>query len=164
MIQTETLGVASDTGVLLLDSSDLPVNGVVYTDVAVTYRKNGDSGFTTKTLLSGEWSDRGDGLYRLSLSAAELDRAGSFRYLVKHVSGPTFLRYENEILVVENYQDIANHIIAIKQELAGKANIRDVNLLFNQVELRVRELEMQKKELGRRLSMAEASLAALRAE
>lgn len=164
MIQTETLGVASDVGVLLLNSSDTPVNGVAFDDVAVTYRKNGDSGFTSKSLLAGEWTDLGDGLYRLSFSAAELDRAGGFRYLVKWASGTVFERYENEILIVADYQDIADQLIDAKQTLAGKANIGDVNLLFNQVELRVRELEMQKNELGRRLNLAEASLAALRAE
>ena len=73
-----------------------------------------------------------------------------------------FERYENFLLVVEDYEDIASHIISIRAALTSKANIRDVNILFSQLELRIRELEMQKAELGRRLSLAEASLAALR--
>jgi hypothetical protein len=158
MIQSVTKGLTTDVGVVLLDSSDNPVNGVLYTAVTVRYRKNGAT-YVIKPLLSGEWNEVGDGLYRLTFTATELDTAGSFRYLI---TGGSFSRYENDLIVVDEFLDLAAQIVDIKQQLTTKANIRDVDILFSQLELRMRRTELTIKDLTRRLAAAEAALGALR--
>jgi hypothetical protein len=159
VIHSVTKGLTTDVGVLLLDASDNPKNGVLYSDVTVMYRKNGQTSFTVKSLLAGEWTEVGDGLYRLTFTSTELDAAGSFRYLL---TGATFSRHENDVLVVDEYQSLAAQIVDIKQQLTTKANIRDVDILFSQLELRMRRQEQALTDLRRRLKSAEAALGALR--
>lgn len=159
-VQTLVTGVATDVGVTLLDGSDVAVSGVAVGDITVRYRKNGASLYTTKSVLAGEWTEVGDGLYKLSFTSGELDTSGSFRYLV---TGASFSRHENDAILSPDYQDLATQIIELKQLLAAKANIGDVDTLFHQLELRIAELESELNNMKDRLSKAEASLAALRA-
>ena len=158
MIHTVTRGITTDVGVLLLDGSETPVIGVLFSAVTVRYRKNGAS-FVTKVLLSGEWSEVGDGLYRLTFSGGELDASGSFRYLV---TGAGFEIHENDLTVVDDFQSLAAQIADVKQQLATKTNIDDADTLFSQLELRARELELAIRDFKKRLSRAEATLNALR--
>jgi hypothetical protein len=159
MIHTVTRGITTDVGVLLLNASEFPVSGVLFSSVTVRYRKNGATSFTTKALLAGEWTEIGDGLYRLTFSGGELDTSGNFRFLV---TGGSFERHENDLIVVEDFQSLAAQIADVKQQLASKANINDADILFSQLELRARELELAIRDFKKRLSRAEATLAALR--
>ncbi len=161
MIQTLIQGITSEVGVTLLDASDVPVTGVPFSTPVVTYRKNGDSGFTTKTVLSGEWREVGDGLYGLTLSAAELDREGSFRLIVK---GAGFERYEADFLIAADFQDLALALAEMKAALVNKVNIRDATKIFSALELRIRELEQSILLFKKRLTKAESSIGALRAQ
>ena len=161
MIHTVTKEVTTDVGVTLLNSSDVAVNSIASGDVTVTFRKNGDASYTTKTLMAGQWSEVGDGLYRVTFTSAELNTVGSFRYIVK---GAAFERYESDLIVVDEFQSLSEQISSIRAALGTKANIRDVDLLFNQLELRQQQVERTVLDITRRLTLAEAQLAALRGE
>ena len=159
MIHTVTTGITTDVGVTLLDSGDTPVIGVGSGDITVTYRKNGAASFTTKSVLAGEWNEVGDGLYRLTFTATELNTAGSFRFLVK---GGSFDRYEADLIIADDFQDLKTQIASLKADLALKANIRDTNILVSERELRLREAEQRINDLTRRLQIAESALSILR--
>ncbi|NIQ78490.1 MAG: hypothetical protein GTN93_10430 [Anaerolineae bacterium] len=159
MIQTLTNGITTDLGVTLLDASDVAVTGVAFGAVTVEYKKNGDTAFTGKTVLSGDWTEVGGGLYRLTFAGSELDRDGTFLY---KVTGASWDRYENTVIVQTDYLDLAAQIVEIKQLLALKTNITDADALFSQLEIRISELEAAIDDFKLRLDHAEAQLAALR--
>ena len=159
MIHTVTTGITTDVGVTLLNSSDVPVIGVVVGSITVTFRKNGALSFTTKTVLAGEWNEVGDGLYRLTFTALELNAPGSFRFLVK---GASFERYESDLTVADDFQTLSAQIASLKADLALKANIRDTNILVSERELRLNEAELRVSDLNRRLLIAESALSILR--
>jgi hypothetical protein len=159
MIEAVTKGVAKDVGVTLLDSLDVPVTGVLFGSVTVRFRKNGAAGFTTKSVLAGEWNEVGDGIYLLTFTAGELDTAGNFRFLV---DGGAFDRHEHDLLVINEQLSLNQQIVDLKAALAGLANIRDVDTLFAQKELRIQELERRLRDVNRRLSIAQTQLSALR--
>lgn len=159
MIQTLTEGVTTEVGILLLDASDAPVAGVLFGAVTITFRKNGAASFTTKSVLSGEWNEVGDGLYRLTFTSTELDTSGSFRYLV---TGTGFERHENDAIIVDSFQSLATQIVDIRQTLATKVNIRDADILFSQLELRINDLEKRMEDAQNRLLRIESTIASLR--
>jgi len=159
MIHTLTEGVTTEVGVLLLDASDAPVAGVLFGAITVTFRKNGAASFAAKSVLAGEWNEVGDGLYRLTFTSSELDTSGSFRYLVE---GGTFDRHENDVVIVDSFQSLATQIVDIRQTLATKVNIRDADILFSQLELRISELEKRMVDAQNRLLRIESTIASLR--
>jgi hypothetical protein len=161
MIHTVTTGITTDIGVTLLNSSDAPVIGVAVGDITVTYRKNGASSFTTKSVLAGEWNEVGDGLYRLTFTAGELNTSGSFRVMVK---GAAFERYEADLIIADDFEDLATQIASLKADLALKANIRDTNILVSERELRLKEAELRIADLNNRLQIAESALSILRSQ
>jgi len=160
MIESITLGVATDVAVTLLDTSSQAVNNVLHSEVTVQYRRSGQTSYTTKTLLAGEWAEVGDGVYLLTFTDGELSTPGSFRFLVM---GTAFVRHERDLLVIDNHQTLNTQIIAIATVLAKKTNIADANTLFNVAELRLQELERRLRDMRKRLNVAEGMLGALRA-
>jgi hypothetical protein len=160
MIESVTLGAATDIAVTLLDTASAPANEVPYTDITVQYRRSGQTSFTTKTLLEGEWTEVGDGLYLLTFTDGELSTPGNFRFLV---TGTAFVRHERDLLIIDNHQTLNTQIEAIATVLASKTNIADANTLFNVAELRLQEQERLILDLRKRLNVAEGMLGALRA-
>lgn len=156
MIQTITQGVATEIGITLLDSSNNAVIGVLYSALTVQYRKNGGA-FVNKVVTSGEWNEVGDGVYKLTFSAAELDVEGFFRILV---SGSSFVTYRTDLILVNDYLTVAEQVIGIKQDLAGKVNIADAVTLFEQVEVRLKTAEQRVADLETRLQRALGALQA----
>jgi hypothetical protein len=150
--------VGTELSLTLVDASQAPVNGVAFGDITATYRKNGGT-FVTKTVLSGEWAEVGDGVYKLSFTAAELNTAGSFRFTI---TGGSFEPYVADVQIVNNYKDIEAQVIEIKQGLATKVNITEADLLIAQREFRLKQAEQQIAKLLTRVKTAEAGLAALR--
>lgn len=69
--------------VLLVSSVDgvTPVVGLTYSDVIVKYFKEGLVA-ETKALTSSDFSEGGDGMYRVKFSASECDTVGLFQYWV----------------------------------------------------------------------------------
>jgi hypothetical protein len=64
-------------------TTDLPRTGIVFSQVVVSYKKSTATSFTTKTLVTGDFREIGNGIYEISFSAAELNTLGSFLYLVQ---------------------------------------------------------------------------------
>lgn len=157
MLYTTRRNVATELTVTLTDASGDSVTGVLYTAVSVEYRKQGAVGFTSKTLLAGEWSEAGDGIYRVTFTASELDTAGFFRY---KITGGAFEDYIADVQVIDDYLTTAEQIIAIKEALALKTNITDADTLFSQLEQRMRLAEDSVEDLEQRLNRALAALAA----
>jgi hypothetical protein len=75
--------VARKLPCLLYDVTDFktPETGVAYTAVTVYIQKE-DGAQTEKTLASGDWTERGNGAYDISFTAAELNTLGEFKYQV----------------------------------------------------------------------------------
>lgn len=159
MIQAATLGVAKDVGITMLDAADVPVIGLTFASVTVKYRKNGAPGFTTKALLAGEFIELGDGIYLVTFTAGELDTAGSFRYLV---TGGLALRHEGDLSIINEQLSLSQQIIDLKAALVSKANIRDVDVLFDQLEKREQDLELRMDQANKQIKQLRAQLSALR--
>lgn len=91
----------SEDTIQLFDASDVPVPGVPFGNVQVHIRKNGDPGFTPKTIIAADWTDRGDGNYSLQFSSVEFDTLGLFRYQVISTILGVFVPYEDSLQVVD---------------------------------------------------------------
>lgn len=91
--------VASEDTVQLFDTNNLPVVGILVSQIQLWIRKAGEAGYTQKTLLAGEWTDRGNGNYAIDFAATDFDVLGLFRY---KVISPTaaFVLYEDGLEVV----------------------------------------------------------------
>lgn len=101
--------VASEDTVQLFDSVGSPVNGLAFGDVLLTIRKEGASGFTTKTLSGANFFDRSGvtpGNYAIMFSAADFDTLGTFRYRLTAVVSGTFVGYEDSVVVVEELPSV----------------------------------------------------------
>ncbi|MCF6205359.1 MAG: hypothetical protein L3J47_00500 [Sulfurovum sp.] len=85
MSRTVTVSVASDLVVILTDASNAAVTGLVSTDIAVEYRKDGGA-FITKILALTDLIEVGSGVYEVKFTALELDTLGSFVYKVTGAS------------------------------------------------------------------------------
>ena len=94
-------GVISEDTVQLFDSAGSPVVGLADTDVIVEIRKEGEAGFSVKTIGAADWVDRGDGNYSIQFTAADFDTLGVFRYIVNPVVVGTFSTYFDALVVVE---------------------------------------------------------------
>lgn len=159
-VQAATKSVTKDVGVTLLDAADEPVTGLVNTDVTVVYRKNGQTSFTTKVLLPGEFNEVGDGIYLITFTAGELNTAGFFRYVV---TGSAFDRHEGDLVVINEQLSLNQHIVSLKAAFATLANVRDVDVLFDTVEQRLKQLDKRERDLTRRIELLKGQIAALRA-
>jgi hypothetical protein len=72
---------ARETNVKLV-SVGSGVTGVVDTDVTVTFKKTGDTAFSTKTMDTSNWTEIADGYYTIQWDDTEMDTLGSFLYRV----------------------------------------------------------------------------------
>lgn len=97
MSQLLTKDTATSIVVVLTDTSDAAVTGLVHTDVAVGYAKNAATSFTVKALTAPDWVEVGSGVYKIAFTAAELDTLGSFT--VK-VTGATIKQFTDVSTVV----------------------------------------------------------------
>lgn len=76
---TAFLGKPKDITVRLLAGGS-PVSGVTVDEVIFKLRKNGETAFSTRTLLESEWLDLEQGYYAICLTADDLDVLGDLRY------------------------------------------------------------------------------------
>jgi hypothetical protein len=72
------INVAAKMPVLLMDSSGARITGVVHGDVTASYRKFGQTAFTSKTIDGTNWFEVGKGWYDILFTAGELDTLKDF--------------------------------------------------------------------------------------
>ena len=161
MIQPATLGIAKDVAVTLLDGSEAPVIGLTSVDVTVRFRKNGQVGFTTKALLPGEFNELGDGIYLVTFTSGEMDTGGNFRIIV---TGVSFTKWTGDLVVINDQMSLGDQVISLKAALASLANVRDVDVLFDVLHLRMNKLEARASELEKRAKILSGQVGALRAK
>ena len=161
MITPATKGLAQEVAVTLLDGSEASVIGLISTDVIVRFRKNGQVGFTTKAVLPGEFNEIGDGVYLVTFTSGELDNNGAFRVLV---TGGSFETWAGDLVVIDDQLSLRDQIISLKAALAGLANVRDVDVLFDVLQLRMNKLEKRASELEKRALILKGQIAALLAK
>ena len=96
-------GVSKATPCILLDSTDFKTaeTGVAYGSVTCSYRKEGATSWSTKS-LSGKWTEVGGGVYLITWDDADLDTVGRFDYMC--VSSGC-LTYYGALQVVANLPD-----------------------------------------------------------
>ena len=97
---------------VLLKSLGIPVTSLTYTDVVVQIKKDGDIGFSIKTLAPTDWLELGDGLYTLKFSAADMSVAGNFLY---RITGGTYdpLEYE-EFQILPSANPIVEDVCIVR--------------------------------------------------
>lgn len=61
-----------------LTESGTPVTGVLYSAITVKYKKYAQTSFTTRTLVSADWTELGNGYYLLVWESAFLNILGPF--------------------------------------------------------------------------------------
>lgn len=93
-------GVASEDTVQLFDTGGNPVPGILLAAIEVWIRKEGQAGFVQKTVLAGEWTDRGNGNYALDFSAGDFDTLGLFQYQVLSTAS-AFVPYQDALDVID---------------------------------------------------------------
>ena len=62
--------------------SGVPVAGVVFGDVSVSYKRAGDTTLQTKLLATEDWVEIGNGLYAVKWSSSEMANVGPFYFQV----------------------------------------------------------------------------------
>ena len=97
--------VASEDTVQLFDSSSNPVTGVAFDEVEVYIRKEAEPGYTAKSILVGDWEDRGGGNYSIDFVALDFSVLGLFQYqVIPSSSNPpvtAFTPYQDALVVVD---------------------------------------------------------------
>lgn len=86
MSQDITQSVATALYTTLTNSSNVPVTGLIFSDVTCKYAKYGDSGLTTKTLTNINFLEIGAGVYTITFTTTELNTIGAFVWIVTGAS------------------------------------------------------------------------------
>jgi len=105
-MNTVLKSVATEDAVQLFDSNNVPVDNLLHSEVLVTIKKEGDPGFTSKSILISDWIDRTavtPGLYTLKFSIGDVDTAGIFRYRITPVTPGAFVTYQDQLHVVTTF-------------------------------------------------------------
>jgi len=105
--------------VRLVDGSGDAVVSVAFGDVTTQYKKQGDAGWTSKSVLITDWEEISDGRYLLLFSAAELDTEGKFLYQVTASGAQTFT---GDVDVVEDWATTVNMLTALLNGLSTKVS------------------------------------------
>lgn len=92
--------IASEDTVQFFDALGAPVLGVLYDEILVYIRKDGEVGYSAKTITAADWTERGGGNYAIDFVGSDFDTLGLFRY---QILSPTsaFLPYQDGLNVVD---------------------------------------------------------------
>jgi hypothetical protein len=88
------------------DTGD-PRTGVTYDQIDVSYKKYGDTVFTSKTLVGPgtDFRENGSGIYEISFSTTELDTEGTFLYVINSngaLPPPALKQYVGQAFIVDS--------------------------------------------------------------
>lgn len=161
-VQQVQKGYISGLAVRMLDVSGDPVLSIAYGDITVTYKKQGDTSWTVKVVLSPEWVTGPDGRYFLTFSAAELDTNGRFYFRVAESGSDTFT---GDIDVVEDWatlmdvmQDLINGLSTKVPTAAVKTSkkeqdeaVQKLNIIYNQAQVDISRLQAAMAAVKRKL-------------
>lgn len=88
-------GSAADNTLFLTIAGEA-VNDVAPTDIVVTYRKSGQTAFTTKIMDGTNWINLANGYYSLIFSPADMDTVGDFTFIVTSAKfdNPQFAQFQ----------------------------------------------------------------------
>jgi hypothetical protein len=73
--------------VALDGTTELPITGITFNEISVSYKKAGAVSFSVKTVLTTDFREIGLGVYEILFSSAELNTLGSFIYVVNSNAG-----------------------------------------------------------------------------
>ena len=106
-MQREKVGVLNYLPCRLIDSTDFltPKDSIVFDDASliIRYRKEGETSFTVKTIVTEDWINVGEGWYDIRFTASELDTKKNFDYEVECSGCITFSR---RIELVDNVEAV----------------------------------------------------------
>jgi hypothetical protein len=122
-VQSVQKDAAIQLAVRLLDSGDDPVVGVAFGDVTAQYKKQGDSSWTSKTVLTTDWTEVSDGRYLLLFSGTQLDTAGKFVFRVDATGAETFT---GDVDVVEDWDTLVDMLTDLLNGLSAKVAVEDI--------------------------------------
>lgn len=118
-IQTIQQSEATALVVRLLDGSGDPVTGVAYTAITATYKKQGDTTYTTKTVQAAHWAEGPEGRYTLIFTSSELDTVGRFLYRVVAAGADVFT---GDVDIVEDWADVVSMMESLLNQLGTKVS------------------------------------------
>lgn len=109
--------------ILMLDNSGMPVTGILYTQIGVSYTRNADSSMVTFTPGSTDWSERGAGFYALQLPGTVVNQEGLFALVVTPPSSGTqeTFRAMGRIATREEIRLLQSPVSGYGSGLAGEA-------------------------------------------
>lgn len=76
---------------------DDPATAVLFSDLIVKYKKQGDATMSTKALTASDWINLGGGRYTLRFSAEEMDTDGNFVFTLESLKFDNFVYDEFQI-------------------------------------------------------------------
>lgn len=97
MSQNVVQSVAANLVTILTGTTGLPKTGLTSADVTCTYRKEGQSSFTAKSLNGSNFTEIGSGVYTIQFTSAELNTLGSFTWIVSGATIQTFTGLANVV-------------------------------------------------------------------
>lgn len=74
-----------------LSLADVPVTGILYTDITVQYLPAGSNILVTKIMTSADWLEIGNGVYRITFDPSETAIVGDFTFFIMSVLFDNFL-------------------------------------------------------------------------
>lgn len=114
-------GSPAESYVQILDGGGSPINGLLHTDFAISYKRTDDTSFLTKTLDENSIYGFGDGFYAIKWSSDEVSKLGSLVFKVASSGATPFSTfYSFADIIAQTVGSISNPDLCI---LTG--NIRD---------------------------------------
>lgn len=158
-VQQLQTGYAASLVVRLLDATGDPVLGVPFSAITAIYKKQGDTTWTTKAVLSSDWSAGPEGRYLLSFSALELGTDGRFTYRVLHASADTFT---GDIDLVEDWADVEAQLVALLDGLSGKVSTEAIKTIKKEQDLALITLDQKVIASNTKIQSLQAQVAAMK--
>jgi hypothetical protein len=142
----------------MLDASSNPVTGILYSDVTVTYKKQGGSSWSTKTVQSSDWSAGPDGRYLLVFSEDELDTDGRFVFRVAESGSDTFT---GDIDLVSDWATEVAMLTDLINGLSGKVSSDAAAEAKRQLDQAIAAITAKHDEYNREIAHLQRQAAAL---
>jgi hypothetical protein len=152
-------GYADSLNVRLLDSNGDPVTGVAFGALTVTYKKQGDGSWTTKSVIAEEWSEGPMGRYTLLFSAAELDTEGRFVFRVAASGAETYI---GDVDILDGWVTAEGMLEDLINSLGTKVSSESVSVYKKEQDEVIQTVNAKIERVRRDIERINVSMAAAR--
>jgi outer membrane murein-binding lipoprotein Lpp len=153
------VGYADSLNVRLLDTNGDPVTGVAFSAITVTYKKQGDTSWNNKSVLSEHWTEGAVGRYTLLFTAAELDTSGKFVFRVAAAGAETYI---GDLDILDGWATIEVLLTDLINGLSSKVSTSSVAQYKKAQDETIQTVNAKIEQVSRDIERLNASIAAAR--